>query len=278
MKKIVLVIFSVLLIALLTACGDNGTVEKKDTEEKKEQSQAENDVEDNSKFNYIQYSILQNDFDYIVTKYNELKANTEEWDVFYKDGHKGVVEYQQTLKEENATTSIEKGYSELLTLFEEMDQEIKEAEGQNDFNKEIESIQTLIDKAKEEGTIELTEEQKGQVEKVINDNAKYAEEEDLDAYMNTIVKAQRENENNITEVKNLFDNFDADYTISDFSIEEAYEDAVIIKVKQKIEFTDIAEGYEANDSLSDIAHTLLLEDGEYKLYATRNINTEIINQ
>jgi len=112
---------------------------------------------------------------------------------------------------------------------------------------------------------------------VIELNEKYAEEEKLDDYMSTLSAANQSEEARMTN-KELFDNFDIEYKVSDINFTELTDEKVVVELVQEVRATDVAEGYAFTNSSFKVKHTLVKEDGEFKFDTTEIIEQNVIEE
>ncbi len=125
---------------------------------------------------------------------------------------------------------------------------------------------------KDETTVE---EVQAEVEKVINDNLKFAEEEDIDAYMGTLSKEYSGNAEVTASTQVLFDAYDIDYEVIDVKVVESSEEQVTVEVKQKAIATKVEEGYTFQNHIATAVHTLVKEDGQFKFSVTETLEDSI---
>lgn len=102
---------------------------------------------------------------------------------------------------------------------------------------------------------------------VIENNIAYAEAEDMDGYLSTIVSSAHENTR--TELEAFFELYDLEHTILSITVLEQEEDTMLIEVFQQTVAVDQAEeADDYRDHLGVANHTLVLEDGEWKISET----------
>lgn len=121
------------------------------------------------------------------------------------------------------------------------------------------------------------EEIKEAVKKVLYDNIEYAENEDIEGYMSTILKEGNEELYNNTEAQmvSAFEVFDLDYEIEKVEFEDVTEDKVVVRVVQT---TKKVSGGEFKDNRIEAKHTLVkTEDGTYKFIGSELTNIEYLD-
>lgn len=102
---------------------------------------------------------------------------------------------------------------------------------------------------------------------VIEDNLAYAEEEDMDGYLSTIVSSAHENTR--SELEAFFELYDLEHTVLGITVLEQDEESMLIEVFQQTVAVDQAEeADDYRDHLGVANHTLILEDGEWKISET----------
>lgn len=102
---------------------------------------------------------------------------------------------------------------------------------------------------------------------VLEANVKYAETEELDKYLNTL-SSEANNEETIASIEELFDAFNLDYDLLDVEIQSITHEEATIFVTQKTVATEIVDGYQFKHHIVDATHTLINENGNYKIYTT----------
>lgn len=114
--------------------------------------------------------------------------------------------------------------------------------------------------------------------KVIEINMAAAESEDLDLYVTTIVS--KAHENTREELSKFYEQYDLEHTILSINLLEEEEDTLLFEVFQQSVATytsEEAEG-EYRDHLAVAHHTLVLEDGEWKISETAITDTYFIEE
>ncbi|MEN2768537.1 hypothetical protein [Ornithinibacillus xuwenensis] len=149
------------------------------------------------------------------------------------------------------------------------------SEGEADKSNSEEEDKSNSKEESDNGDIEGEVSESGQAAiDVIHENLKYAEEEDIDPYVDTIASAAREATR--TQTTQIFELYDIDYEILNAEVVEEQPDSIVVEVQQQSIATFVAEGYQFNDNVSVARHTLINEDGEWKISATEILNVENI--
>lgn len=103
--------------------------------------------------------------------------------------------------------------------------------------------------------------------KVIKKNLKSAENEDMEAYRSTIIKSAHGD--TTEELEKFFEDYDLEHTVLGVTVLEQEEDTMLLQVTQQSIATDVAEGAEEyKDHIAVANHTLLKEDGQWKIAET----------
>lgn len=158
---------------------------------------------------------------------------------------------------------------------------------ENDVSEE--GIETEETENSEEGTEESTEEGEivnpaiefdevivEELTTLLFENLEFAQNEDFENYLSTLASEIRENEDNIEQVRSLFENFDLEYEILNFEVLSIEEDHAVVKVVQKTVATYVAEGWEFTDSIVTAQHTFIKEEDGYKFFTTEVLSTEVV--
>lgn len=117
-------------------------------------------------------------------------------------------------------------------------------------------------------TDSMTEEELKQiVEKVMEANLKFSEEENLDAYIKTLA-SEYNTEESRASIQELFDLFDLDYELVDIEILEISKESAMVKVTQKTIAKQITEGYQFSNHIVSATHNLENENGFFKVKST----------
>jgi hypothetical protein len=269
-KKLFILLLSTVVLAL-GACSSTST-QLKAKEVKK--SIEELDQEKGLVFDYRQYSEVKEVVDHLRQSYQGQLANFDEesWKKTYEEAKTSLNDLKKRLSDHHAVTYLQNSVEESIVLLETMNTELRNTD-KKDLTDSFGEIESLVDKAKKQGTVTITTEITAEVEKVLNDNLNYAMDEDIDGYMSTLVRELQDAKQSTLE---QFNNFDMEYSIESSKVLEAYENAVIIEVKQKTIFTETPEGMQVTDNVATATHTLIKEDGTYKFYSTEIIKSEPI--
>lgn len=101
----------------------------------------------------------------------------------------------------------------------------------------------------------------------IENNLKYAEEENIDAYLGTIISSSHADTR--VELESFFEDYDLEHTILMITVKDQEEDIMLIEVEQQTIVTDAAEEAENyRDHVAIANHTLELEDNRWRISQT----------
>lgn len=147
-------------------------------------------------------------------------------------------------------------------------------------NKKEEVKTEQTQKEKKEQTKEVVKElsEEETIKEVLQLNLDAAESEDLELYLSTLANEAVAVENENHAIQNLFDTYDIDYELVD--IEDITIDGNTAKVKmtQSSKALEVAEGYMFNDNVAVATHTLIKEDGKWKIAATEVNSVELLTE
>ena len=111
---------------------------------------------------------------------------------------------------------------------------------------------------------------------VLEANLVYSETEDIDNYLNTLTSDQ-----NIPSVieglEELFDTFDIEYELMDIEILSISPEEAVIQTEQKTVATYISDGYLFNHNIATVTHTLINEDGNYRIRWTELDSDSVVS-
>ncbi|WP_156291390.1 hypothetical protein [Oceanobacillus salinisoli] len=130
-------------------------------------------------------------------------------------------------------------------------------------NQEGESAERAESWSERVGTEEVSETDRALG--VVESNLQYAEEEDLEAYVDTLAAGVQEERT--TEIEELFENADVNYEIVGTDVVIESTSTIVLLVEQKAVATDLAEGYEFTDSIAEVQYSLAKEEGEWKVFS-----------
>lgn len=114
-----------------------------------------------------------------------------------------------------------------------------------------------------------------EVKQVLQNNYTYSQEEDMEGYLNTIVKSGREDTRH--ELKGFFENYDINYELLSFEVLEEEADRIVVEAEQRAKATFIAEDQSYHDHIATSEYTFVKEDGEWRISESELTNTELIN-
>lgn len=110
---------------------------------------------------------------------------------------------------------------------------------------------------------------------VVEKNIQAAEEEDIEAYLSTIIKSGHED--TAKELEEFFKSYDLEHTILAISVMDQEEDKMLLEVTQQSVATFVAEdAQEYKDHVAVANHTLVKEDGQWKVAETAMVETYFI--
>jgi len=106
-----------------------------------------------------------------------------------------------------------------------------------------------------------------EIEKTILDNLKYAEEENLDGYLGTLLLTSENRDFTAEQAKSLFENEELDYKLISFKILELKDDTAEVKVIQTTKSKNQpSESF--RDSKVTSIHSMKRVEGFWKLSGT----------
>lgn len=112
----------------------------------------------------------------------------------------------------------------------------------------------------------INEEVKAAVQ-VVEDNLRYAQEENMEGYLSTLVSSAHEETK--AELTPFFEEYDLNHTILSVEILEQEEEIMLIRTEQQTVMEDSVEGAEPyRDHIAEANHTLVKENGEWKIEET----------
>lgn len=107
---------------------------------------------------------------------------------------------------------------------------------------------------------------------VIEDNLRYVEEEDMEGYVSTLVSRAREETSE--ELALFFEQYDLNITILSIEVLEQEESIMLIQTEQQtVEVGSVEDAPNYRDHIAEANHTLVKEDGEWKIEETIMTNT-----
>lgn len=127
-----------------------------------------------------------------------------------------------------------------------------------------------------EGLAEVTDQKAAEEAiQVIEKNIQYAKEEDMEGYLSTILSSAHENTR--TELEDFFEEYDIEHTILSIEVIDQKADQMLVRVEQQSVAVHIKEGAEEyRDHVAEANHTLVLEEGEWKIAETTMTDTHFI--
>lgn len=106
-----------------------------------------------------------------------------------------------------------------------------------------------------------------EIEKTILDNLKYAEEENLDGYVGTLLLTKENRDFTVEQAKSLFENEELDYKLISFKILELKDDTAEVEVIQTTKSRNQpSESF--RDSKVTSIHSMKRVEGVWKLSET----------
>ena len=112
-----------------------------------------------------------------------------------------------------------------------------------------------------------------EIKDVINKNIEAENNEDIDAYMQTIDKGNK-NFDELEEIKsNLYSNFDLNYQVKDLKITVLNDNEAEVHFVQT---TKKIKGPNFRDYRLEGIHTMHKTDGQWKIYDTKIVNKEYL--
>lgn len=127
-----------------------------------------------------------------------------------------------------------------------------------------------------EGQAEITNSKEAEdAVQVIERNLQYAQDEDMEGYLSTIVS--KAHENTQSELEIFFELYDIEHTILSIEVMDQQSDQMLIRVEQQSVAVDVRpEAEQYRDHISEANHTLIIEDGQWKIAETTMTNTDFI--
>ncbi|PAV31222.1 hypothetical protein CIL05_00770 [Virgibacillus profundi] len=113
------------------------------------------------------------------------------------------------------------------------------------------------------------------VKEVLEKNLQATQEEEMEAYLNTLVESGRESTKN--EIEGFFKDYDIKYELLDFEVLEEEETKMKVESEQRATAEYIAEGLSYHDHIARMEQTFIVEDGDWRISESKIINTDIIN-
>ncbi|WP_071461501.1 hypothetical protein [Bacillus massilinigeriensis] len=112
------------------------------------------------------------------------------------------------------------------------------------------------------------------IEKDLLENMKYAEEENIEKYLDTLLISEQEKELTTQQMEPLFQSTDLDYNLESIKVLEAADDMAKVEAVQ----TTVAKKVEGNGQFKNnrvsAIHTMKLDNGMWKTAATEIKNVE----
>lgn len=111
--------------------------------------------------------------------------------------------------------------------------------------------------------------------KVVQKNIQAAQEEDIDAYLSTIVK--KGHKETKKEFKDFFEDYDLEHTIMGITVLEEDKETMLLEVTQQSVATHTAENVdEYKDHIAVANHVLVKEEGKWKISETTMVDNYFI--
>lgn len=100
--------------------------------------------------------------------------------------------------------------------------------------------------------------------KVIEENLEYAQKEDMEGYLSTIVPSARTETKK--ELSSFFEEYDLEHTILSVEVLEKESDIMLIRTEQQTVVKDSVEGAPAyRDHIAEANHTMVKVDGTWMI-------------
>ncbi|GAQ17722.1 hypothetical protein OPHB3_1647 [Oceanobacillus picturae] len=113
-----------------------------------------------------------------------------------------------------------------------------------------------------------------EVKQVLEKNLQATQEEDMDAYLATLVESGRESTKK--EIAGFFEDYDMEYELLGFEILEEEDERIVIEAEQRATATYVAEGLSYRDHIARSEQTFVREEGEWRIAKSEITNTDII--
>lgn len=140
----------------------------------------------------------------------------------------------------------------------------------------VEQKETKKEAEKETSKEEQLKAIKAEAEEVVRNNAKFAEEENFEKYMETLGEAAN-TEDSKKSVELLFKNYDIDYEVIEISVLSATESEAKVQVKQKALGNNPSGEFPFQNHIATAVHTLKKENGKFKFVDTKVVETQLLD-
>lgn len=127
------------------------------------------------------------------------------------------------------------------------------------------------------GLMGCSHEPEKSIEKAINDNLKYAEQENVEKYMGTLLLSDESAEFTRQQMVALFENTDMDYKLQSLKVLENTSTTAKVQVVQVTTATNVKDGYKFKNTRTTSVHTLKLHEQKWKLTSTEILKTEYLD-
>lgn len=149
---------------------------------------------------------------------------------------------------------------------------------QSDTSDEVKVESPTVDPSTSLEFIEVDKKPTEEMIKIIEDNVRFSEEENLEEYLKTMVQSAQESEATIKAINELFANFDIEYEILEMRVIAEKKDAVQVRVTLKSTATFVVEGMQFRNNIMTAIRTLEKENGEYKISKDTLENVEYLDE
>ncbi len=116
----------------------------------------------------------------------------------------------------------------------------------------------------EEG-VDVDQEEKDEIVAVVERNLEATEDEDIDAFSETMYQDHPEFELAVEETKQMFEEFDLEYELEILDVSMVDDETATVEFEQE---TRAINGEDFEDNIATGVHELRTEDGEWKIYET----------
>ncbi|UMZ73033.1 hypothetical protein [Natranaerofaba carboxydovora] len=117
----------------------------------------------------------------------------------------------------------------------------------------------------QEEELDISQEEKNEIVAVIERNLEATEDEDIDAFSETMYQNHPDFEIAVEETKQLFEQFDLEYELEILDVSLADEETATVEFEQE---TRAENGEDFEDNTATGVHEVRIEDGQWKIYET----------
>lgn len=112
---------------------------------------------------------------------------------------------------------------------------------------------------------DISQEEKNEIVAVIERNLEATEDEDIDAFSQTMYQDHPDYEVAVEETEQMFEQFDLEYELEILDVSMADDETATVEFEQK---TTAENGEDFEDNIVTGVHEVRIEDGQWKIYET----------